>query len=120
MSKPPAVRKPPLGKDWKDKIPRQGRDPGDYPSVFDELDDSTRDQNVMDGTGRSPGTVQMKSGGKVTRVTGPKRGKEDGLIAVQKGEFVVRKAAAIKYGPAKMRAVNAGTARITVPKGKRR
>lgn len=117
--KPPVARK--AGpREWKDRIPRQGRDPGDYPSVFDELDDATRDRNDRDGAGQRPAQVGMKAGGKVTRVAGPKRGKEDGLIAVQKGEYVVRKAAAQKHGPKKMAAVNAGTARITVPKGKRR
>lgn len=59
-------------------------------------------------------------GGKITRVAGNPVGKEDGLIAVQKGEFVVRRAAVQKHGPKKMAAVNAGTARITVPKGVKR
>lgn len=60
--------------------------------------------------------VGLAKGGKITRTAGPKVGKEDGLIAVQKGEYVVRKDATQKYGPAKMAAVNKGTARIETPK----
>lgn len=67
-----------------------------------------------------PSQVSMAKGGKITRVAGKPVGKEDGLIAVQKGEFVVRKAAVQKHGPAKMAAVNKGTARITIPKGGKR
>lgn len=61
-------------------------------------------------------TQSFAKGGKVKKVAGQPRGKEDGIIAVQKGEYVVRKAAARKYGPRKMAAVNAGTAKINVPK----
>lgn len=52
----------------------------------------------------------MAKGGKV-KATGPAK--------VHKGEHVIRKAAAQKYGPSKMTAVNKGTARITTEKGKR-
>lgn len=54
-------------------------------------------------------------GGKITRTTGPKIGREDGVIAAQKGEYVIKKASVRKYGPAKMAAVNSGRAKVTVP-----
>lgn len=57
--------------------------------------------------------------GKVTRTAGPKIGRDDGVIAAQKGEFVVKKSSARKYGSKKMAAVNAGTAQITTPRRKR-
>jgi len=53
--------------------------------------------------------------GLVTRTSGPKIGKDDGVIAAQKGEFVVKRASAKKYGTKKLAAVNAGRAKITVP-----
>ena len=55
-------------------------------------------------------------GGKVTKVAGKPIGRDDGIIAAQRGEYVVRKAAARKYGPAKMAAVNKGTAKVTAKK----
>lgn len=64
----------------------------------------TRDENEIDPT--APGYAR---GGKVKR-TGP--------AIVHKGEQVVRKAAAKQYGPAKMAAVNKGTAKISARKGK--
>ena len=57
-------------------------------------------------------------GGMVRRVGGKPVGREDGIIAVQKGEYVVKRSSAAKYGPAKMSAVNRGTAKITT-KGRR-
>jgi hypothetical protein len=50
-----------------------------------------------------------KRGGKV---------KKTGAAKVHKGEHVIKKKSAAKYGPAKMAAVNKGTARVTA-KGKR-
>lgn len=97
----------PEAREWKDRIPRQGHDPGDYPSVFDELDDTTRDQNVRDGP-RERTQVGMKAGGKVTKVAGKPIGKDDGLIAAQKGEYVVRKAAVKKLGTKTMDEINKG------------
>lgn len=79
---------------------------------------STSDKNTVRGLPpRDMGDqdVAMRKGGKVTRVAGPKRGKEDGAIAVQKGEFVVKKSAAKKYGDKKMEAVNQGAAKIVAP-----
>lgn len=93
------------------------------PTIRVDPSPATSDKNVVRGMPpKNPhdDEIGMRKGGKVTRVSGSKRGKEDGTIAVQKGEFVVRKAAVQKHGPAKMAAVNKGTARITVPKkGKR-
>ena len=107
--KPPVARKA-EPKYWKDRMPRQGRDPGDYSSVFDDIDDATRDDNVRDGLGPRPTQAGMKAGGKV-KATGP--------VKVHKGEFVVRAAAAQKQGTRKMAALNAGKAKV-VPKSGRR
>ncbi len=63
----PPTSKPASGKMWKDLMPRQGRDPGDYPSVFDELDDATRDRNDQDGPNPSAGRGAAKAGGKIVR-----------------------------------------------------
>lgn len=60
-------------------------------------------------------------GGKITRTRGPKIGREDGVIAAQKGEFVIKKSSVRKYGSAKLAEVNAGRAKVTVPgKGRSR
>ncbi len=46
--------------------------------------------------------------------------KKTGRAKVHKGEQVIRKSSAQKYGPAKMAAVNKGSAKVTTrPKGKR-
>jgi hypothetical protein len=55
------------------------------------------------------------SAGKVRRVAGPPVGKEDGFIPVQKGEFVIKKAAVKKLGTKALDQVNRGR----LPKGKR-
>lgn len=65
--KPPARTKPAPGEVWRDLMPRQGRDPGDYPSVFDELDDATRDRNDQDGPNPTARRGSAKAGGKVVR-----------------------------------------------------
>lgn len=57
--------------------------------------------------------VSLKKGGPIKKVSGKPIGKEDGLIAVQKGEFVIRKSSVAKYGSKKMGAVNRGTAKVT-------
>lgn len=74
---------------------------------------ATQDKNEMRRlfTREPDAEIGMRRGGKV-KATGP--------VKVHQGEFVVRKAAAQKQGARKMAAVNAGTARITVPKGKRK
>ena len=59
-----------------------------------------------------------KSGGKITKVSGKPVGKDDGMIPAKRGEYVVKKSSTTKYGPAKMAAVNKGTAKVTA-KGKR-
>lgn len=44
--------------------------------------------------------------------------KTTGAVKAHKGEHVIRKAAAQKYGTAKMAAINKGTAKVTAPKRK--
>ncbi len=52
---------------WKDQMPRQGRDPGDYPAVFDELNDTTRDRNLTPGLGdKGPKEIELARGGHLT------------------------------------------------------
>lgn len=87
---------------------------GTDPNIRIDPSPATADRNVVRGPApKNPDDNEqgMRKGGKV-RATGP--------VKVHKGEFVVRKAAAQKHGPAKMAAVNKGTARITVPKAKRK
>lgn len=96
--------------------------------------DPTMDQN-MDTRSRAPGTkdsgvmatlprkrdaatesiddeypeeIELARGGKITQVAGKPIGKDDGLIAAQKGEFVVRKSAVQKLGLEVMNEINKG------------
>lgn len=83
---------------------------------------ATTDKNVVRGLPpKNPHDNEqgLAKGGKVTRPVGGKRGKEDGLVAVQKGEHVIKKSSARKYGDKKMAAVNKGTAKVTTKGGKR-
>lgn len=80
-----------------------------------DIDDKQRygrDKIVTNETGAAKGGLIKKVGGK------PK-GKDHGTIPVQRGEFVMKTAAVKKHGAGKMNAVNAGKAKITVPKGKK-
>jgi hypothetical protein len=62
---------------------------------------------------KDPDPTGFKKGGAVRKVTGKPIGRDDGLIAAQRGEYVVKRASVQKYGEPKMAAVNAGTAKIT-------
>jgi hypothetical protein len=57
--------------------------------------------------------IGRASGGPISRTSGPPIGKDTGVIPAQRGEFVVRKAAAQQYGPSKLQAVNQGRAKIS-------
>lgn len=80
-----------------------------------EVDPSpaTRDANEVRRMQRTPGATVtgFAKGGKV-KATGPAK--------VHKGEQVIRKAAAKKYGDRKMAAVNKGTAKVTAPSRSKR
>lgn len=54
------------------------------------------------------------SGGEINQTAGPRIGKDDGIIPVQRGEFVIKKSAVVKYGIDLLTAINDGRARITV------
>lgn len=56
----------------------------------------------------TPVEDEHAKGGKVTHVSGQPVGKDDGLIAAQKGEFVVRKSAVKKLGIKTMDEINKG------------
>lgn len=47
-------------------------------------------------------------GGRIKRTVGPRIGKEDGLIAAQKGEYVIKKAAVNKLGNKALATINRG------------
>ena len=71
--------------------------------------------NTSEGLGKeavegNPGgaAVNYSKGGPVKSVAGKPIGKDDGLIAAQKGEYVVRKAAVKKIGMPAMQAINRG------------
>lgn len=49
-----------------------------------------------------------RSGGKIAHVIGRPVGKDDGMIAAQRGEFVVRKSAVKKLGTAALDEINKG------------
>lgn len=52
--------------------------------------------------------IKMADGGTITEVAGEPIGKEDGLIAAQKGEYVIKKSSADKLGENVLDAVNKG------------
>lgn len=101
---------------WKDRLDRArpGKDIDRAMPV--DPGEASRDENEFRALRGGPSRIGLAKGGKVKRVAGKPIGKEDGLIAAQKGEFVIRKAAVKKYGDRKMAAVNAGTARVSTPK----
>jgi len=55
--------------------------------------------------GGAPG---MKRGGEIRHVSGKPIGKDDGIIAAQRGEFVVRRSAAQKLGEKALNEINKG------------
>jgi hypothetical protein len=76
------------------------------------------------GKGGSQGAMDWDKenyarGGRIKRTVGPKVGKDDGLIAAQKGEFVVRKAAVNKLGNKALATINRGKIPATKGKGAR-
>jgi len=61
-------------------------------------------------TGNYSGSLDtgQRKGGPIRKTYGPKIGKEDGIIAAQKGEYVVRKSAVKKLGKKALDTVNKG------------
>jgi hypothetical protein len=53
-------------------------------------------------------TGGLARGGKIRRTSGPRIGKDDGLIPAQKGEYVVRKSAVNKLGTKTLNTINKG------------
>jgi len=80
----------------------------DRPDIDDKAR-AARDHMVTSETGAA-------KGGLIKKVSGKPVGKDHGKIPAQVGEFVMRTSAVKKYGHAKLAAVNAGKAVITVPK----
>lgn len=82
---------------------------------------AVRDYNTVRGLPpKNPADNEqgLAKGGKVRKVVGKAKpgSKDEGLVGAQKGEYMVRKAAAHMYGDRKMAAVNAGTARVSTSK----
>ena len=69
--------------------------------------DKTGD-NANPGDPGSPLGEVYNRGGKIRSTSGPKIGKDDGLIPAQRGEYVVRKSAVKKLGPKVMGQINKG------------
>jgi hypothetical protein len=57
-----------------------------------------------------------KGGGKIKHTSGPRIGKDDGLIPAQRGEYVVRKSAVKKLGTPALNQINRG--KIPARKGR--
>lgn len=72
-------------------------------STPDFIQTPDREEDTRDG-----GKKGYAKGGKITQVAGKPMGKDDGLIAAQKGEYVIRKSAVKKLGTAVLDEVNKG------------
>lgn len=94
---------------------------GADPSIRVNPSGASSDSNVIRGLApKNPADNEqgLSRGGKVKSVSGKPVGKDDGMIPAKRGEYVIKKTSTAKYGPAKMAAVNKGTAKVTT-KGKR-
>jgi hypothetical protein len=78
-------------------------------------DEPIKKDDKFDERGRALGLYAR--GGMIKHTAGPRVGKDDGLIAAQKGEYVVRKAAVNKLGTKALNQINKG--RIPPRKGAR-
>jgi hypothetical protein len=70
------------------------------------------------GTGDPMAGGGSRKGGPIKKTHGPRIGKEDGVIAAQRGEYVIRKSAAKKLGTRVLSQINKG--RLPERKGKSR
>jgi hypothetical protein len=61
-------------------------------------------------------TGGLARGGKIRRTSGPRIGKDDGLIPAQRGEYVIRKSAVNKLGTKALNTINKG--RLPARKGR--
>jgi hypothetical protein len=94
---------------------------GTDPSIRVNPSGASADSNVVRGMApKNPADNEqgLARGGKIKSVSGKPVGKDDGMIPAKRGEYVVKKSSTAKYGPAKMAAVNKGTAKVTA-KGKK-
>jgi hypothetical protein len=92
---------------------------------YDELTDQAKAKlgapGPPSGAGYTPPppdqqTGGLARGGKIKRTSGPRIGKDDGLIPAQKGEFVVRKSAVNRLGTKALNTINKG--RLPQKKGR--
>jgi len=71
-------------------------------------DSTPADSSLTGGSGPGNPTAGARKGGPIRKTYGPKIGREDGVIAAQKGEYVVRKSAVKKLGKHTLDQVNKG------------
>lgn len=74
------------------------------------------DTSMTGGAGGGNPTAGARKGGPIRKTYGPKLGREDGVIAAQRGEYVIRKSAAQKLGTKMLNKLNKGQ----LPKGSSR
>lgn len=99
---------------WRDRLD-MNRPSSRYtdPTMITDPSGNTLDTNEGRAFFTGPSQIGMARGGKISRVAGKPIGKDDGVIPVKRGEYVVKKASVRKYGGTKMAAVNRGTAKVT-------
>jgi len=100
-----------LAKAYKDAEKKAEKKPGSGLDKNDKNPEWTKPDDPLPGL--------YARGGKIRRTSGPKVGKDDGLIAAQKGEFVVRKSAVNKLGTKALNTINRGKLPTTKGKGAR-
>lgn len=87
------------------------KDTGDTAAAVDPSP-ATRDVNEFTMVPAQRKEIGLAEGGEVTDTAGPPIGKDDGLIAAQDGEWVIRKSAVKKleqdHGPDAMETINKG------------
>jgi hypothetical protein len=77
----------------------------------DDKKDKSKDPNApvpSDTSTDAVGQGLYSRGGRIRSTSGPKIGKDDGLIPAQKGEYVVRKSAVNKLGSKVLGQINKG------------
>jgi hypothetical protein len=73
-----------------------------------DMTPKTADTTLTGGAGPGNPTAGARKGGPIRKTFGPKLGREDGVIAAQKGEYVIKKAAAKKLGRGVLDTINKG------------
>lgn len=96
-----------LGKAFRDSG-SSGKDSGGKGGDGGSSGSGVGSPGVDTATLRQGEQESYKRGGTIRKTYGPKIGKEDGIIAAQKGEYVVRKSAVNKLGKKALDTINKG------------